>query len=248
MADAVRESGRIFLNTSLKNNYQTKSAANFVTQIDCQVQDYLVAELDKLLPGCNIITEESERNLLQLKEYTWILDPVDGTTNLIHDYNHSAISLALFSEQKPVLAIIYNPYRGEIFTAEPGKGAYLNQQRINVSGNRFLKDSLIGFGTTPYDRSKADRTFAIAQKVFMNCHDIRRTGSAALDLAYVACGKTDGFFEMNLMPWDYAAGRIIVEEAGGQVTAWDGKQPSILSPGSIVATNGLIHEELLSYL
>jgi myo-inositol-1(or 4)-monophosphatase len=246
--NAVRQAGKIFMDTSLLRISEKTGVANFVTRIDCQVQEFLVDEIRKIIPGSNIITEESTENRFNLEKYTWILDPVDGTTNLIHAYNHSAVSLALFIERQPALAIIYNPFRDEMFSAESGKGAYLNHKKINVSGNGFLKDSLIGFGTNPYDRRKANRTFEITQQVFMKCHDIRRTGSAALDIAYVACGKNDGFFEMSLLPWDFAAGKIVLEEAGGKITNWDGNQPSVLSPDSIIATNGFIHEELLSFL
>lgn len=243
---AVREAGKLFPDMEMNTGLVVKKGAdNYVTQIDYAVQDYLLNRLDGIMPGCNIITEESSKNRFDLDKPTWILDPVDGTTNLIRGYRHSAVSLALFIESRPVLGFIYNPYSNEMFTAESGKGACLNNKCIKVSSNSCLKDCLIAFGTTPYIRNEANRTFGIAERVFMECLEIRRSGSAALDIAYVACGRTDGFFELSLQPWDYAAGILILREAGGEITNWSGEIPSLLKSDSILATNGLIHEQML---
>ena len=204
--------------------------------------------MNDIIPGSNIITEETERNDFCLDRPTWILDPVDGTTNLLHGYGHSAVSLALFMDGKALAGWIYNPRSNEMFTGEAGKGACLNGEKIQVSSNSLLEDCLISFGTTPYDRRRAKETFSIIEHIFMECQEIRRSGSAALDLAYVACGRTDGFFELCLQPWDFAAGLLILEEAGGKLTDWEGKRPDSISQSGIIASNGLIHDILLKHI
>lgn len=243
---ALKEAGKLLISPKIsKNEIVEKGFANYVTQIDYQVQSLLAMELERIIPGCNVITEEYSANKYDLDKPTWILDPVDGTTNLLHGYRHSSISLALFRGGRPALGFIYNPVAGEMFVGKAGSGAFLNGRKINASSNRHLGDCLIGFGTTPYDREKADRSFQIVRNIYRECQDIRRSGSAALDLAYVACGRTDGFFELCLQPWDFAAGMLILEEAGGKVTNLEGKRPEVISQSEIIATNGLIHEALL---
>lgn len=245
----VREAGKLFHNTDIIDDFVVKNgAANYVTQVDFQVQEFLQNELSRIIEGCNIITEESNENIFDIEKPTFILDPVDGTTNLIHQFQHSAVSLGLVMERKLVLGIIYNPFNNEMFTAQAGMGAALNGKEIKVSRNAVVKESLIGFGTNPYDRDKAKETFDITERVFLNCRDIRRTGSAALDIAYVACGRIDGFFESNQQPWDFAAGIVILEEAGGRITKWSGAKLDIVAPGSVLATNSLIHKELQGML
>lgn len=245
----VKTAGRIFTDTVIdRSMIVEKGFVNFVTQVDYQVEEFLVKELGKIIPGSNIITEESQFNSFDFSKPTWILDPVDGTTNLMHSYNHSAISLLLLTEGKPLLGIVYNPAAGEMFTGISGKGAYLNDKRIKVSSNGRLEDSLIGFGTTPYDKSRAGRVFSTVEKVYMKSQEIRRSGSAALDIAYVACARLDGFFELQLQPWDYAAGLLILEEAGGKFTGWQGEKTGFSAPSDVLATNGLIHGELMELL
>jgi myo-inositol-1(or 4)-monophosphatase len=245
----VRNAGNIIQDKELYKKYMKKSGeCNFVTEVDIAVQEYIVKELGRILPNSNIIAEESPLNQYLLDKPTWILDPVDGTTNLMHQYNHSAVSLALEMDGNPIMGMIFNPYSDEMFIGIVGKGAYLNNERIHVSSTSSLKDSLIAFGTNPYDRSKAETTFSIVSNVFMKSQEVRRTGSAALDIAYVACGRMDGYFELQLQIWDYAAGITIIQEAGGKITNWRGKQPSLIRPGSIIATNELIHEELIQMM
>lgn len=246
---AVLEAGKL-MNSEYTNekNIISKGKFNFVTSIDIEVQEFLIKELNKIIPGCNIISEETSKNLYNLEGATFILDPIDGTTNFMYNMRHSAISLALFTDKRPEYAIIYNPSTNEIFEAEYNMGAYLNGTRINVNKSASLNESLIGFGTTPYDRKNMDKTFSILKELFKECIDIRRSGSAALDIAYVACGRLDAFFEMTLQPWDFAAGLIILNEAGGKITDWNGMALKITEPSSILATNKFIHEELLKHL
>jgi myo-inositol-1(or 4)-monophosphatase len=246
---AVRSAGNLVLDKELYKKRNKKSGdCNYVTEVDYAVQDFLFKELTRIIPNCNIIAEESSQNHYDFHRPTWILDPVDGTTNLMHQYNHSAVSLALVVDGKPTMGMIYNPYMNEMFFGLTGYGAYLNNKKIEVSEISILKDCLIGFGTTPYDREKSDSTFRIVNNVFKNSQEIRRSGSAALDIAYVAASRIDGFFELRLQPWDYAAGLIILEEAGGKITNWTEQKPNLIQPDSIIATNGLIHEVLIQMM
>ncbi|ACL76799.1 inositol monophosphatase family protein [Ruminiclostridium cellulolyticum] len=242
----VREAGQLLLQAMDDKKVITKNGtANFVTEIDLKVQEILFGKLLKLLPDSNIIAEETADNIFALDKYTWILDPVDGTTNLMYGYKYSAIALGLVVDGVPYAGIVYNPFLNEMFTAQKGKGAFVNDSRIGVTTNGSLSDSLLGYGTSPYDRGKADETFRITKNVFNKCRDIRRSGSAALDICNVAAGRTDGFFEMELQPWDYAGAAIILEEAGGRITDWQGKNLTYISKSSAIVTNGLIHKELL---
>ena len=174
---------------------------------------------------------------------------MDGTTNLIHSFRHSAISLALYENGKPLAGIIYDPFAGELFTATAGGGAFLNGEAISVSGAESLSESLCSVGTNPGVRQGADDAFRRLRAVYERCHDIRRIGAASIEMCYVACGRLEGYAEHGLKPWDYAAGRLIVEEAGGRVTEFDGKPPSIDGAScDILASNGLVHDELLSLM
>ena len=239
----VRRAGRLFQKDDTLR-IQKKSAANYVTDVDLAVQNQIVRALLQLTPDYDVIAEESDSNPSDSECPTWILDPVDGTTNLMRGYRHSAISLALARENQLRLGIIFNPYTDELFTAISGEGAKRNDDPIKVSRYDRLSDCLIGFGTTPYARENADKTFSLVKQVFLQSLEIRRSGSAALDLAYVACGRLDAFFELYLQPWDYAAGALILKEAGGVITDWQGNPPSFRQGGSILATNGLVHPPL----
>lgn len=223
-------------------------SSNYVTEIDTRVQEIIISKLKRLIPDSNIIAEETDHNDFSMGKYTWILDPVDGTTNLMYGYKFSAVSLGLFVDGRPFAGIVYNPFLGELFFAQKGKGAFVNNRQIKVNNNDSLQHSLITFGTSPYDREKADETFRVTRNVFDRCRDIRRTGSAALDLCYVAAGRTDAFFEMELQPWDYAGGSIILEEAGGKISDWKGNPVDYINKTPVVASNGYIHNELLLYM
>ena len=210
----ARRAGDIILAHEIRRIDQKEGHANFVTSVDQAVQEELVSALTALLPGSRIIGEEKENDSLT-DAYTWIIDPVDGTTNLIHDYRFSAVSIALLKNRKPVIGLIYQPYTKELFYAEAGRGAYLNGERIHTADHP-IETALIAFGTSPYQAELAQKSMRIAHAFLLRAADIRRTGSAALDLAYVACGRVDAFFELTLKPWDYAAGALLIEEAGGR--------------------------------
>jgi myo-inositol-1(or 4)-monophosphatase len=243
------EAGKLlFTSIGDKSMVEEKGFANYVTEVDYKVQELLTEKLTEIIPGSNIIGEESKHNIFDIEKPTWIVDPVDGTTNLMYGYKHSAISVGLYKENAPYMGFIYNPYLKEMFFAETGKGAYLNDVPIKVTKNSTMEECLAGFGTNPYDRSNSDKTFEIVTNLFKRCRDLRRTGSAALDIAYVACGRIDLYFEMNLQPWDYAAGFVILSEAGGKTTDWHGEAPKFTRPSSIVCSNGALHEEMLEII
>ncbi len=247
--EIVRSAGEIITKSETDSVLvHKKGTANYVTEVDFAVQDYLINRLSTLLPNSNFISEESETNVFSLDKATWIIDPLDGTTNFMYDYKCSAISVALFIDKKPFLGIVYNPNTNEMFTAMSGEGAYLNDNKIHVSKCATLSDSLIAFGTTPYQKYNSKKTFNIVEEVFSKSRDVRRSGSAALDIAFTACGRTDAYFEMLLQPWDFAGGLVILEESGGTITDWTGNAPDVLVAGPILASNGLTHDELLKIL
>ena len=205
----------MFLQRQLTSISSKEGHANYVTNIDCMVQEYLEKALLQLLPGSLFIGEEKENQKLT-DAPTWIVDPLDGTTNMIHDYRVSAVSIALCENRKPVIGLVWQPYLKEMFYAQAGKGAFLNDGPIRVAETPF-SDALIAIGTAPYYQELEETSIAMAGEFLHRCADIRRSGSAAIDLANMAAGRTDAFFEMRLKPWDYAAGSLIVKEAGGEV-------------------------------
>ncbi len=240
----VREAGEIVRGGSKELSVEEKGFANYVTNIDLAVQRELNGALNALDAEAEFISEENETNDYATRKAKWILDPIDGTTNLIHGYPHVAISVAYVGLERR-FGIVYNPFNGELFTALSGAGAWLNGERLSVSRNAALGDCIFGFGF-PYERRvSAPRMFRAAEKVFAECQDLKRKGPASLDLAYVAAGRIDGYFEVDLNVWDVAAGLILLEEAGGRATDWDGKPlPEALDKTALIATNGLVHDEL----
>lgn len=215
LIEAALKAGELFLERDLTSVVSKEGHANYVTNIDCRVQAFLEEELLKLLPGSTFIGEEKENRALG-DEPTWIVDPLDGTTNMIHDYRQSTVSIALCRMKKPVTGLILQPYTRELFYAEAGGGAFLNGKAIRVSRMPFA-EALVAVGTAPYYEELEKTSMALALDFLHECADIRRSGSAAQDLANLACGRHDVFFEMRLKPWDYAAGSLIAQEAGAQV-------------------------------
>jgi myo-inositol-1(or 4)-monophosphatase len=235
----VRRAGEIILSADMsKTRLEVKSSpGDFVTQYDIAVQDMLHDELKDLLPEAKFMGEESRQENVNTNGYCFIVDPIDGTTNFAWDYHHSAVSIGLAYNEKMVIGLVYNPYLDELFYAEAGKGAFLNGNRISAS-QRSLKNSLVLFGSSPYDKTQADTTFSLAKLLYEKALDVRRSGSAALDICYIACGRCDLFYEMRLSPWDYAAASLIVCEAGGLITTLQGEslqyhdKTSVLAGGS----------------
>lgn len=214
-----------------------KGAYNYVTAVDNVVQLFLQEKLQTLYPNIQFMGEEKDNSGIDMNGLIWVLDPVDGTTNLIHNYHYSAISLALLDGGESVLGIVYAPYSDEMYLAQKGKGSYLNGQKIHVSEAKTMKESLISVGTSPYYKDEAEENFKIFMHIFKDCQDIRRGGCASLDMAYVACGRIDGYIENHLILWDYAAGTLIAREAGGEVLDYEGENLSLTLDGNVVAGN-----------
>jgi len=221
--------------------------ANYVTAYDVAVQNFLMERITKRFPQAVFIAEEKENDpAVMANELCFVIDPIDGTTNFIHDYRHSCISLGLISGGETVFGAVYDPYLSEMFTAVRGEGAYLNGKRIFVS-DRGMGEAVTAFGTCPYYKdSVAKANFAFAEELFFATADLRRCGSAALDLAYLAAGRNDIFFEFRLSPWDFAAGALLVEEAGGIITRKDGRPMKAGLPCSCLAANPRIYPDLLA--
>lgn len=245
---AVRKAGALLTDQSAIRNIWAKSETDFVTNVDVTVQETLKAQLASLAPEIQFMGEEQDNSRLDWSRPCWLLDPVDGTTNLIHSFQHSAISLALAEGGQIVFGMVYNPYSGECFTARRGCGAWRNGRFIHVSSVSRLEDSLLCAGTVPGRRELADKAFCQMRNLYNVCQDIRRTGCASLDLCWVACGRLDGYVELFLQPWDYAAGLLIVNEAGGRITAPDGSPLSLCQGGPLLASNGKLHAALQSLL
>ncbi|WP_456480000.1 inositol monophosphatase family protein [Nautilia sp.] len=223
-----------------------KGKKDLVTEYDVKIEEFLKEEFKKF--DYSIIAEESVKDEF---ENSIIIDPIDGTTNFAHQIPHCAISVGVYENKKPKFAFVYNPVLGEFYTAVAGEGAYKNGKKINVSGNDYFQRALIATGF-PY--SSADNTDDLnlvikrLHKILPRCQDIRRLGSAALDLCYVAEGKYEGFYEINLKPWDVSAGILIVKEAGGEISNDRGEEFDMFSDQCIVASNSFIHSELVSLL
>ena len=224
---AVFEAGELLTDPTAVQSIRSKGETDYVTNVDVAVQAFLRERLAALAPDVQFMGEEQDNSALDLTRPCWILDPVDGTTNLIHSFRHSAISLALAEGGQAVFGVVYNPYTEECFTARRGGGALRNGVPIHVSDVSRLGDSLLSTGTVPGRRELADAAFRQMRALYDRCQDVRRTGCASLDLCWVACGRLDGYVELSLQPWDYAAGMLIVAEAGGRVTAPDGSPLSL---------------------
>ena len=224
-----------------------KGPANFVTAADRKAEEILRAELAKARPGYGFVGEETGRHDGSDATHLWIVDPLDGTTNFLHGIPQFAISVALEREGAIVAGLIYNPATDEMFLAERGKGAFLNDKRLRVAGRRRLADSVISCGLPHLGRGDLDLNRREMAAVQEKVAGLRRFGSAALDLAFIAAGRFDGYWERGLSPWDMAAGILLVREAGGYVTDLQGKD-TMLTTGDIIAGNEIIHRDLLGAL
>ncbi len=225
-----------------------KGDIDLVTEADLAAERLIVERIRNYYPRHAILAEESGASAhdLNASEYRWIIDPLDGTTNYAHGYPCFCVSIALARGDELLIGVVYDPTRDELFAAERGAGATLNDRPIRVSEIDDLNRAMLCTGF-PYDvRERGDfaRHFA---NFIMRAQAVRRDGSAALDLAYVACGRFDGFWEEGLRPWDVAAGVLLVEEAGGRVSRYDGTRFDIFTP-PIIASNGLVHEAMMRVL
>ncbi len=235
----------------VSGNVSAKSGdANFVTKYDVAVEGFLIEELSKKFPEANFIGEEQEENRTELIEngLSFIIDPIDGTTNFIQNYRHSTISVGLCDRGEMIFGTVYDPYTDRLFTAERGCGAFLIERKSSPNKlairETALIDSLACFGTSPYYKDKLGKAgFDMAYKTFMHARDIRRSGSAALEFTSVASDVFGIFFECFLSPWDFAAGSLLVAEAGGITTDMDGNALKFTSGSSILSGNKRAHSE-----
>ena len=231
--DIVRESSELMKEDIVVE--QKGNECNYVTSADVNVQKYLEQQLLALLPGSGFIGEEKDEIDVE-NEYTWVVDPIDGTSNFIRGLGASVISVGLLKHGKPYLGVIYDPYKDELYFAERGKGAYLNGKRLHVS-ERDLRHSHLCAAASIYNKDLAKPCLNIIERVYMQADDFRRFGAAALELVYLAAGRVELFFEMRLFPWDMAAAIVIVEEAGGIVENIHEDGLPLDRPAGIIAAN-----------
>lgn len=247
--ETARDAGHLLLEKFDRNiKVSKKGDINLVTEADLASEALIIERIKSYHPKHSILAEESGNAVVIGGEnkWKWIIDPLDGTTNYAHGYPCFCVTVALEHEGQIVVGASYDPTRNEMFAAERGRGASLNNKSIRVSKTEQLSESLIVTGF-PYDFKSRENFARHLTQFLINSRGVRRDGSAAIDMAYVACGRFDGFWEEGLNPWDMAAGVLLIEEAGGQVTGYDGSKFSIYSP-PVVASNGLIHSQMLNVL
>ncbi len=234
------------LGTLSRSEIDTKGRNDFVTRVDRESEASIVGILKDHTPDFDILTEETPPQDSQAP-CRWIIDPLDGTTNYIHSFPFFAVSIALEEQGGMVLGVVLDPLREELFVAEKGKGALLNGEPITVTKRRSLEACFLATGFPFREHARIDPYLRVFRELFLSTSGVRRAGSAVLDLAYTACGRFDGFWEMGLSPWDVAAGSILIEEAGGRVTDWDGGTDYLFGR-TVVGSNGSIHPEMVSII
>mgnify|MGYP005984847355 FL=1 len=245
---AARKAGNL-----IARNYETpdavetsqKGSNDFVTNVDKGAESLIVETIRASYPQHTIITEESGELAGEDQDVQWVIDPLDGTTNFIKRLPHFAVSIAVRVKGRTEVAVVYDPMRNELFTATRGQGAQLNGYRLRGSNSRDLDGTILATGFPFKAKQHSDSYMKIVSKLFTRCADFRRTGSAALDLAYVAAGRVDGFFEIGLRPWDFAGGELLVREAGGLVCDFTGGH-NYMSTGNIVAGNPRVVKNMLA--
>lgn len=243
MEEIARSTGSFVLgevNKLRHGDIESKGLHNFVTYVDKEAEKHIVDKLQTLIPKAGFIAEE---NTVSHKgeEYNWVIDPLDGTTNFIHGIPVFSISIALMQQQQIVAGVVYEPNREESFRAVRGGGAFLNGEPIRVSRETNLKESLIATGFPYYDYSRMAAFLELFRWCIKNTHGLRRLGSAAVDLAYVACGRFEAFYEYGLNAWDVAAGSLIVHEAGGKVSDFSGGDDFLFGREIVAANNPLFN-------
>lgn len=248
LINATLEAGRIIEDGFKKSkDIQYKGSIDLVTEYDVRVENFLKKKLAPMFPDFVIVGEESSTGN-EIPDKAIYIDPIDGTTNFVHSFPFVAISIGFFVNGEAVKGVVYNPIINEMFCAEKGSGAFLNNERITVSDTTETKNSLIATGF-PYSISESNcmEILPMLGKVLNNTRGVRRAGSAALDLCYTARGTFDAYYEFNLKPWDVAAGICILKEAGGKVTDGKGEKYN-LNDKLILVTNGLLHQKMLKLI
>lgn len=247
--ETAREAGQILLEKfGRKIGISKKGDINLVTEADLTSEKLIIERIKSYYPKHSILAEESGEAVILGGDtkWKWIIDPLDGTTNFAHGYPCFCVTLALEHNGEIVVGVTFDPTRNELFAAEKGRGATLNNKPIRVSDTEELSEALIVTGF-PYDFKQKENFARHLTEFLLNSRGVRRDGSAAIDMAYIACGRFDGFWEEGLNPWDVAAGFLLIEEAGGQVSYYNGDKFSIYKP-PICASNGLIHSQMLEIL
>ncbi|MBM3343444.1 MAG: inositol monophosphatase [Betaproteobacteria bacterium] len=245
---AARRAGGV-INRAARNldvlAVREKATNDFVTEVDKEAEQVIIRTLLEAYPKHSILAEESGALNQQAKsEYQWIIDPLDGTTNFVHGFPQYAVAIALMHRGVITQAVVYDPAKNDLFTATRGGGAFLNDTRIRVSKRLLLKSALVGTGFPFKQHVHIDAYLAMLRDIMQNASAIRRAGSAALDLAYVASGRMDVFWEIGLAPWDIAAGALLITEAGGVISDLQGKD-GYMNSGNIVGGNLALHEALV---
>jgi myo-inositol-1(or 4)-monophosphatase len=246
---AARKAGSIITRASSDLDRLTvrrKHQNDFVSEVDHAAEEAIIGVLREAYPSHGILAEESGAQNSDA-EYVWVIDPLDGTTNFLHGFPQYCVSIGLLHKGVPNQAVVFDPNRSELFTASRGVGAYLNDRRIRVSKIDKVEDALMGTGFPFKEVGHLDDYLRMFKNVTLACSGIRRPGAAALDLAWVAAGRIDGFWEIGLSPWDIAAGALLVREAGGLIGDLEGED-EFLASGRVVASNGKIFGALLQLL
>lgn len=244
--ETAKEAGKILLEyygKEIEVAYKGAGTHNIVTEVDHKAEKFIIDAIKKNYPDHCILSEEGGSCGTKDSNFRWIIDPLDGTTNYAHGYNIFAVCIGLEIDGEMVVGVVHAPYLKETFSAEKGKGAFLNGKQTHVSAETEVRKSLLATGFSYKDKTHNIPYF---EELLLKGQAIRRCGSAALDICNVASGRLEGYWEFGLSPWDIAAAQIIVEEAGGKVTALDGS-PLVLDGQRILATNGHIHEEMTGF-
>jgi len=247
---AARRAGQVISRASVdisQLKVSTKQQSDYVTEVDKLAESAIIELLHETYPSHSILAEESGSSGQSQSEFQWIIDPLDGTTNFIHGFPQYAVSIALAHKGVLAHAVIYDTNRNELFTASKGGGAFLNDKRIRVSKRAKLDEALIGTGFPYRSFAHIDTYLAIFRELAQKTAGLRRPGAASLDLAYVAAGRLDGFWEFGLSPWDMAAGALLITEAGGLIGDLTG-EPNFLASGNIVGGNPKVFSQLLQIL
>ena len=259
----VYEARKIALDKALRADVSMKGEADFVTAVDMGISAFIKSGLKEIAPDVAFVTEEESEHISVGKRF--VLDPIDGTTNLTRGYNVSSISLGYYVDDEVRFGVVFDPFSGEMFFAVKGKGAHFYNARfgvdrlLKVGVENYEKDALrvsdlphgqaiVEFGAGSTNKGVSNESFAIAKEVFENCMDLRRICSSALAICYIAAGRIDGYFERKIKVWDYCAGALILEEAGGKISQWSGEKLAFTDPSSIVAGNVDTYAYLLKIL
>jgi len=238
MVKVARHAGNLLLRHvgRLENlSVVEKSRQDYASEVDSQVEAEIIRELRRAFPTHGFLGEEGGKQ--GSGRYTWVIDPLDGTSNYLRGLPHFCVSIALVEKGEPLHGVIYDPLRNELFTASKGAGAFLNDRRLRIGTRAELTGAMLITGFPPRERKRLAPQLETIKQLLVDAEDIRRTGSAALDLAYTACGRVDGYFEAGVKPWDIAAGMLLVREAGGRVCDFRGGSDGLLDRGQIIAGN-----------